>query len=206
MEKPVEGYLEGIDIASLAAMLAAGGVAVLPTDTIYGFHCVYSDPGPIDRIIDLKGRSRSSGLILLASSAVMVDALVDRWPSGTRDMLFTIWPAPITAILPASRKIPAVLRPDGKVAVRIPAVPALLELIERTGGPLVSTSINRSGHPPMNRIGEIRKAFPGLEAYISRKGPGSRAPSTVIDLSGDKVRIVRRGRSAGRAAAAFGVD
>jgi L-threonylcarbamoyladenylate synthase len=206
MEKPLEGYLEGPAIAPLASILRACGVAVLPTDTIYGFHCVISDLTPIDRIIRLKGRSKSSGLILLASSRRMVDSVVDKWPDGTKDILFSLWPAAVTAILPASRKIPVALRPDDKVAVRIPAMPALLALIEKIGGPIVSTSVNRSGRPPMNRIGEIRRAFPGLDAYISRRGPGSRSPSTVIDLTGDRVRIVRRGRSAGRAAKALGVD
>jgi len=206
MEKPVEGCLECIDAAALSAILTAGGVAVLPTDTIYGFHCVFSKITPIERIIRLKGRSRSSGLILLASSRSMVEALVESWPAGAEDRLFSLWPAPVTAILPASMKMHAVLRPEGKVAVRIPAVPALLDLIERTGGPLVSTSVNRSGQPPMNRIGEIRESFPGLEAYISRRGQGSRSPSTVVDLTGNMVRIIRHGRCAGPAAAAFGLD
>jgi L-threonylcarbamoyladenylate synthase len=206
MEMPVEGYLESLHIAELAAILRAGGVAVLPTDTIYGFHCVFSELKPIDRIVRLKGRSKSSGLILLASSRRMVDTLVDKWPSGTEERLFSLWPAPVTAILPASRKIHAALRPDGRVAVRIPARLALLALIEKTGVPLVSTSVNRSGQPPMNRIGEIRKAFPGLDAYISRRGPGSSSPSTVIDLTGNRVRILRRGKAAGLAASAFGID
>ena len=172
MEKQVNGYLEGRNIDKVAAILRSGGVAVLPTDTIYGFHCMYSNKPSVDRIMSLKGRSRSAGLILLASSLGMADRLVGRWPAGARDILGSLWPAPVTAILPASRRIPAALRPKGGVAVRIPAMDSLIELIKKTGEPLVSTSVNRSGKPPLVKIGEIKRIFPGLEACISRRGPG----------------------------------
>jgi L-threonylcarbamoyladenylate synthase len=204
MEKPVIGYLEGRNIDKVAATLRAGGVAVLPTDTIYGFHCVYSSRSSIERIRRLKGRSKSAGLILLASSLEMADGLVGRWPAGVRDILASLWPAPLTVILPASKSIPAALRPEGGVAVRIPALDSLAALIEKTGEPLVSTSVNRSGQPPLNRIAEIRRSFPGINVYISRRGPGGSNPSTLIDLTGRKARIIRPGNMARPAASAFG--
>ena len=206
MEETVKGYLEGWNIDVVASRLMSGGVAVLPTDTIYGFHCVYSKLSSLDRIRRLKGRSEYAGFILLVSSLEMADRIVGRWPTGARDILGSLWPAPVTAILPASNKIPAALRPKGGVAVRIPAMPSLLALIEKTGEPLVSTSVNRSEQTPVNRIGEIMRMFPGLDAYISRRGSGSRIPSTVIDITGKEPRIVRSGRSARRAAAAFGIQ
>lgn len=206
MEKPVEGYLDGRNIEIVAAMLRSGGVSVLPTDTIYGFHCVYSNRSSLDRIRRLKGRSGSAGFILLASSLEMVDGLVDDWPFGARDILGSLWPAPVTVILPASKKVPGTLRPEGGVAVRIPAMLSMIALIERTGEALVSTSANRSGLSPLRSIGDIRKTFPGLDAYISRKGGRVGGPSTVISLTGMEASIVRPGRSAEQAAAAFGID
>ncbi len=206
MEKPVEGYLEGRNIRVVAARLRLGSVAVLPTDTIYGFHCVSSNRSSIDRIRRLKERSKSSGFILLASSLVMADRLVGKWPAGARRILRSLWPAPLTVILPASRKIPAALRPNGGVAVRIPAMDSLAALIKRTGEPLVSTSVNLAGQPPLNRIAEIRREFPGIDVYISRRGGGSRNPSTLIDLTGREARIIRPGSIVRRAALAFGID
>ncbi len=205
MEKPLEGRLEGRSIGLVAGLLRSGGVAVLPTDTIYGFHCVYSEAAAIDRIRSLKGRS-SEGFILLAATLEMADALVGDWPRGSRSVLGSLWPAPVTAILPASGDIPTALRPAGKVAVRIPSMSSLLDLIGRVGEPIVSTSANLSGMPPLEKIGEIKSAFPGLDAYISRRGAGSRSPSTIIDLTGSRPRMVRKGRAAGGAAAAFGLE
>lgn len=206
MEKPVKGYLEGGNIDKAAAALRAGGIAVLPTDTIYGFHCVYSNRSSIDRIRRIKGRERSTGFILLASSLGMADRLVAKWPAGARDILASLWPAPLTVILPASKDIPAALRPGGGVAVRIPGLDSLAALIKKTGEPLVSTSVNLSGQPPLNRIAGIRASFPGLDAYISRKGSGGRIPSTLMDLTGRRARIIRPGVIARRAASAFGTD
>ncbi len=204
MEKPVEGYLEGRNIGTVASLLRKGRVAVLPTDTIYGFHCVYSNSLSINRIRALKGRSKATGLILLVSSLDMADRLVGRWPAGVRDVLGSLWPAPLTAILPASKSIPVQLRPNGAVAIRIPAMESFTALIKKTGEPLVSTSVNLSGKPPLNRIAEIRIDFPGLDAYISRRGSGGRNPSTLIDLTGSKARIIRAGSIARIAAPAFG--
>lgn len=204
MEKPLEGYLEGRKIGALAARLRTGCVAVLPTDTIYGFHCVYSNRSSIDRIRSLKGRPKAAGLILLASSLDMADRLVGKWPAGVREILGSLWPAPLTVILPASKSIPAQLRPNGAVAIRIPAMESLTALIAKTGEPLVSTSVNLSGKPPLNRIAEIRKYFPGLDAYVSRRGPGGRSASTLVDLTGKKARIIRPGSIARIAAPAFG--
>jgi tRNA threonylcarbamoyl adenosine modification protein (Sua5/YciO/YrdC/YwlC family) len=206
MEKQIEGYLDRRSIDQVAGMLQGGGVAVLPTDTIYGFHCVYSDPASLGRIRKLKGRSKSVGFIMLASSLDMADSFVEAWPFGARGILEKLWPAPLTVILPASKIVPSPLRPDGGVALRIPAMPTLIDLIEKTGEPLVSTSANRSGRQPLNRIADIKRTFPGLDAYISRRGPGRRGPSTVISLTEREPHLIRAGWSALPAVEALGID
>ena len=203
MEEPLRGRLEGKNIDRAAGILRSGGVAVLPTDTIYGFHCACSSREAIDRIIRLKGRRKSAGLILLASSPGMAEKLVSKWPPGAEKGLRTVWPAPVTAILPASEDLPVVLRPKGKVAVRVPDMPELLRLIRRAGEPLVSTSVNRTGEPPLNSMAAILREFSGLDAYLGRIRPGGRAPSTIVDLTGKRPEIVRQGAGKKEVRAAF---
>jgi L-threonylcarbamoyladenylate synthase len=205
MEAALTGRLEGKNIGKVAAVLRSGGVAVLPTDTIYGFHCVGRLEESIERVRAIKGRSKSTGYIMLASSVEMADSLAAGWPRGSRDIMSALWPAPVTVILPASPDVPAALRPAGGVAVRVPDMQAMLDLIGAVGEPLVSTSVNISGNPPVNNMREIRRLFPGLEAYISRRGPGCRLPSTLVDLTGGVVSILRRGREADRVSDIFGV-
>jgi L-threonylcarbamoyladenylate synthase len=189
----VSGSFGRSSIRTAAAALASGGVAVLPTDTIYGFHCVASNAHAIETILALKGRRARGGFILLAADAAMAGALVARWPGESRRTLLRIWPAPLTAILPARRTLSALLSPGGRVAVRVPARADLRALIATIGEPIVSTSVNRSGGEPMTRIADIRKAFPGLGGYLSRRGRSPALPSTIVDFTVGAPLLVRAG-------------
>jgi L-threonylcarbamoyladenylate synthase len=190
---PVSGFLAPRHVRPAAAVLADGGIAVLPTDTLYGFHCAASNLDSVERIRGLKGRGAGSGFILLAADLPMVDEMVSRWPPRARATLEAIWPAPLTAILPASRIISDALAPRRKMAVRIPARAELRSLIRALGEPIVSTSVNITGRKPMRRIAEIRRRFPALDAYLSQRGRPGGLPSTVIDFTVKPPRLVRSG-------------
>jgi len=189
----VSGYFGRSSIRRAAAMLASGGIAVLPTDTIYGFHCAVSNRRAIEMILELKGRRARGGFILLAADAAMAGALVARWPGASRRTLIRIWPAPLTAILPARRTLYPLLSPGGRVAVRVPARADLRALIETLAEPILSTSVNLSGLGPMTRIADIRRAFPGLGGYLSQRGRSSVLPSTIVDFTVDAPILVRAG-------------
>lgn len=189
----ITGYLAAGKIGRLAEILKSGGLAVLPTDTIYGFHCVSTSQPAVERIMRLKGRTGRSAFILLVSKMEMADRLVADWPGESRELLERSWPAPLTAVLPAGDRVPAGLAPDGRVALRIPALSQLRRLIERAGAPLISTSVNISGKKPLSRIRDIMKDFPGLDAYISRMGRPCSLPTTVVDFSATPFRILRQG-------------
>ncbi len=194
MEKPLTGKLDSFTMNPLAALLSGGGVAVLPTDTIYGLHCIASNRIAIERIRKLKGKGREGGFILLACSIEMVDRFVSGWPGDSVAVLSGIWPAPLTAILPAAEHIEEILAPRGKVGVRVPAYVDLRALVKRIGHPLVSTSVNISASVPLTRMSEIMNAFPGLDAYISQKGRPSTQPSTIVDFTVHPPKLLRLGR------------
>lgn len=198
METPLSVRFGPPAVERLAAVLRGGGIAVLPADTIYGFHCTAADPAAVRRVARLKERG-AGGFILLVSSRGMAGEFVSDWPGRSREILERLWPGPVTAILPASPSIAAVLRPNGRVALRLPRGETLRALIAAVGSPLVSTSVNRRGEEPMRRIAAIRERYPGLDAYASAGGPLAGVPSTVVDLSGKDPRIVREGALADRA-------
>jgi len=193
MPPAVTGYLDRFSLRNVAGILTGGGVAVLPTDTIYGLHCAASNLDAVEMIRRLKGRGAGGGFILLASDMSMVDSVVARWPDASRERCAEIWPAPLTAILPARRAYPSVLSPKGRVAVRVPASEHLRALIAIVGEPIVSTSANISGRNPMTRIADIRRAFPGLDAYVSKRGRPPGSPSTIVDFTRPAPRLVRAG-------------
>ncbi|HSG29257.1 MAG TPA: L-threonylcarbamoyladenylate synthase [Candidatus Krumholzibacterium sp.] len=193
MEEELRGFYTPDKIDRLCSLLVKGRIAVLPTDTIYGLHCISTDKDAVRTVRRMKGRADQAGFILIAADISMVDDLVSEWPPRIRELLSEIWPAGLTAILPADLSLHEELRPRGKVAVRVPGLGILREITAGIGAPMISTSANRSGQPPMTAISAIRKEFPGLAAYISRSGRPASKASTVVDFSVYPFRIVREG-------------
>jgi tRNA threonylcarbamoyl adenosine modification protein (Sua5/YciO/YrdC/YwlC family) len=180
-----------LQINEIAELLRDGRIVLLPADTIYGLHGVATDPAAVERIVDLKGREETKPFIVLASS---IDQLIELGIEAEVDLLRRlddIWPAPLTAILPLRQPI-AASRGASTLAVRIPALDWLRDLISRTG-PLVSTSANRSGEPPVQTPSALAPALQeALDAVIDG-GPRSGEPSAILDLSGNEPRFIREG-------------
>jgi len=182
--------------------LVGGGVVVLPTDTLFGFSARLSAEDAVRRISAAKRAPNDRRYILLASSVDMAGRFVRSFGCASRDSLATMWPAPLSVILPAGPACPAWVGPT--VAIRVPALAALRELIEQLGEPIVSTSVNRAGEEPLDDAHAIRREF-GAEVDLIVLGDAhDRAPSTLVDLCGNSPRVVRRGRYAWPAGAGDG--
>ncbi len=175
----VDGDPSGDMLDELAGVLRAGGVALLPTDTIYGLHAMATDPQAIRRIKAMKGRGDDKPFVIIASSVEQLRGLGAVIP----EQLTGIWPAPLTAILVAG---------DATIAARIPDLVWLCSLLDRTG-PLVSTSANRSGEPPVVRPDLLASDLQnGLDALLDQ-GPREGKPSTIVDFTGAEPRLIREG-------------
>jgi L-threonylcarbamoyladenylate synthase len=185
-DAPDAGQLE-----ELAALLRDGGVVLLPTDTIYGLHARALDERAVERIVDLKGRAETKPFVVLASDIAQLTDLGIAADPDLLQRLASIWPAPLTAILPLTRPI-AASRGMATLAVRIPALDWLRALTGRTG-PLVSTSANRSGEPPVDRPESLaRELHDALDAIVDT-GARSGEPSAIVDLTSAEPRFIREG-------------
>ena len=166
-------------VAAIAGVLQRGGIALLPTDTIYGLHAVAANDAAVARIAELKGRGDDKPFVVIAASADQLRAFGAEVP----DALDRLWPAPLTAVM---------RRGAGSVAARVPDLGWLLELLKKTG-PLVSTSANRAGEPPISAIVELAKdVASGVDAAID-VGRREGKPSTIVDFTGRSPRLVREG-------------
>ena len=180
-----------LQLNEIAQLLREGKVLLLPTDTIYGLHALATDPVAVQRICDLKGRDETRPFIVLASS---VGQLTDLGVEASIDLLRrldAIWPAPLTVILPLREPIPA-SRGASTLAVRIPALDWLRGLVDRTG-PLVSTSANRSGEPPVEAPTFLAHDLQNALDAVVDGGPRTGKPSAILDLAGDEPRFIREG-------------
>jgi L-threonylcarbamoyladenylate synthase len=166
-------------LGELARTLSGGGVVLLPTDTIYGLHAVAADEAAVARIAEIKGREEGKRFVVIGAS---MDQLVESG-AAVPELLRSIWPAPLTAVVP---------HPGGSLAVRVPDLGWLREIVKRTG-PLVSTSANRSGETPARQPSDLA---PELQKQIDSAldiGPCEAKPSTLVDFTVSPPRILREG-------------
>lgn len=175
----VEGDPSGDVLDELAEVLRAGGVALLPTDTIYGLHAVAADQRAIARIRAMKGRDDGKPFVVIASSIEQLRALGAVVP----EHLSGIWPAPLTAILVAG---------ETTIAARIPDLAWLRALLDRTG-PLVSTSANRSGEAPVTSPESLADDLQNALDALLDQGVREGKPSTIVDFTGDEPKLIREG-------------
>jgi len=184
----------------IVAALSSGGVVAVPTETLYGLSCRGMSPDAVGRIAGLKGIAPPRGFVALASSTEMVELWVGRAPTGL-DFLREVWPAPLTAVLPVPRSLPWGEK-QGNVetaAFRVPAHARLRALVARLGEPLVSTSVNRTGRPPLADAAAIAREFgDGLDLVVTegdadRLAKQDRRPSTVADFVVWPPQVIRPG-------------
>jgi L-threonylcarbamoyladenylate synthase len=177
--------------AFAAEALMTGAVIVLPTDTLYGFSAALSQEAAVRRVASIKKTPDDRRFIVLASSIDMVEEYVASFGCSSRDTLASIWPAPLTVILPTGPDCPAWVGPT--VAFRVPAWDSLRALVARVGEPVLSTSVNRTGQAPLDDASAILREFgEEVDAVFERKETGGGA-STIVDLCGKSPRVVRAG-------------
>jgi L-threonylcarbamoyladenylate synthase len=184
-----EGDKASIDLESeLRAPLRHGGVIAYPTESCYGLGCAPRDVPALKRLLAVKGRSAAKGLLLIAANWAQLKPYVAALPPAQLARMKQRWPGPVTWVVPASRRCPALLtggRPT--VAVRVTAHAAAARLCRTLGTALVSTSANKSGRKPAQTAAECRRIF-GSRVRVLDGRIGTRTrPSTLIDLATGKI-------------------
>ncbi len=172
--------------------LEAGGVVVLPTDTIYGLSAALLCREAYDRILALKGYDHARSFVNLAESTDMVARYVAGWGSTSAAKLRGVWPAPLTAVLPSGGLAPKWV--GETIAFRVPKAPELTAIIRALGQPILSTSVNRSGEKPLTSVDAIQNDFGSdIDLLVAGEITGGGAPSTIVDFTGEGPRVIRQG-------------
>jgi L-threonylcarbamoyladenylate synthase len=157
-----------------AEVLRSGGVIAYPTEGVFGLGCLPQERAAVQRLLDIKQRDSSKGLILIAADAALLDDWIDL-PAGTR--LPDPDPEnPRTWIVPAAERVPAIVRGNNDgIAVRITSNPIARALSEIVQSPVVSSSANLSGQAVAANQECLRRQFEDLVDYIV---PGDCGPSS----------------------------
>jgi len=181
-----------IGAASLAVQ--RGQLIVMPTDTVYGVAADAFDPAAVKSLLQAKGRGREMPPPVLVSAATTIDALAVRVPEYARTLVEKFWPGALTLVCHQQTSLQWDLGDTrGTVAIRMPDHELAREILERTG-PLAVSSANTTGSPAATEADEAERMLGEEVAVILDGGtsPGGEA-STIIDVTGERGRVLRRG-------------
>ncbi len=189
---------KGVDERKLmvaARLLREGRLVAFPTETVYGLGVDALNAGAVRRIFEVKGRPADNPLIVHIADMEWLGKLARLVPETALTLARRFWPGPLTLVLPAEDRVPAVTRGGlDTVAVRMPAHPVALRLIELAERPVAAPSANISGRPSPTDAGHVVEDFYGRIDCIVDGGPTPiGVESTVLDLTGERPVLLRPG-------------
>ncbi len=177
--------------------LQRGGTAVFPTDTLYGLGCNALDPHAVGRVFEIKRRSFVKALPMFVRDLSWARELSYITPEQEK-LIAKFWPGKVTFVLPRRDMVPTIMSGGGQtIGIRAPDHPFIQKLLQHFGYPLAGTSANISGREPINDAQAVIEMFsqtaPQPNLVVDAGPMPDLAPSTVVDLSGRQIRILRQG-------------
>lgn len=181
-------------------VLEHGGLVLHATEGVWGLACSPWNPQAVARLLAVKGRPADKGLIVIGAEADCFAAELAEAGDEARRAIEASWPGPVTWVLPSTRFPPWVTGGRATVAARVPGHRQARDLCRAAGGPLVSSSANRSGRSPardrlaaralvrdLRRAGMLERRAPWLY-LLPGETSGRRGPSEIRTLQGLSLR------------------
>lgn len=174
-------------------VLAAGGMVVFPTDTVYGLGVSVFNRSAIDRIYETKDRDQTKAIPILLADINQLPLVAGEMGSAAQKIGLRFWPGALTMVIPKNSTLPSNLSLLPTIGVRIPNHAFARQLI-RLAGPLATTSANLSGQPSAVTIAEaVGQLGEKIDLYIDGGRTPGRIASTVIDCTQTPPVILRAG-------------
>lgn len=190
----------GAAITEAVSLLRQGCITAYPTETFYALGVRFDNEESLKKLYELKLRPKEKAVpLIIGSREMLADIASNDWirnmPSSARMLMDRFWPGPLTLLIPAREGLSEYLTANtGMIAVRIPGESFALCLAREAGFPVTATSANLSGMQPAANADDVIKYFGGGLDLVIDDGPSSGGqPSTIVDVSGGRIRIVRHG-------------
>jgi L-threonylcarbamoyladenylate synthase len=181
------------NIMAAAQIVKQGGLVVYPTETVYGLGCDPLNVQAVTRILEVKG-NRNKPLPILAASIVDAEKVAFVSQNGKK-LAAKFWPGPLTMVFPKKPALQDVVTFGlDSVGLRIPDNNVILQLLSLCGGLLVGSSANRTGEEPPRSVQEMSDELKEMvDVVLDGESAVQGVPSTVVDLTIEKPRILREG-------------
>ena len=175
--------------------LKGGGVAAIPTDTIYGLAACAFDESGVMRVYELKGRPDGMALPLLLSEPKDARQCAVDVPDEAWALMERFWPGALTLVLRKTDEVPDIVTAGmDTVALRVPDHPVPREIARLLGAPITGTSANLSGRPGLTNAASVRQEFGDAIDFVLDGGEShGGVASTIVDMTRDEVRVLREG-------------
>lgn len=183
-------------VAEIVETIREGGLIAYPTDSSYAFGCHIGDKKALDRIRRIRRTDKSHNFTLVCTdlSEISAYARVENWAYR---LIKSLTPGPYTFVLPATREVPKRLQHPKRrtIGIRVPDHPIVHAILEALGEPIMSSTLLLPGDDiPLTDPYDIEERIGHQIDLIVDGGPTGIEPTTVLDLSGGSVEVLRRGR------------
>lgn len=186
-------------LARACTIIDQGGTVIFPAKCLYGIAADPFNSKAVERVFEIKIRPGTNPILLLINERSDLESLVKGIPPEAVILMDRFWPGDVTIVFEASDRLPGTLTAHtGKIGIRMPQHPVARALVRRFGRPVTGTSANFSGSMGASRIQDLPPALVDrvdlvLDAGELKGGSGS----TVVDVTGSKVRVLREGEIPG---------
>ena len=189
-------FLKGNTVNQVIDTLKSGGIAIVPTDTLYGIICRVMDKRAVNKLYKIKQRDTKKPCIILVTNLEQIKSFGISITEKQQEFMNTYWPGAVSVILPCKTlKYEYLHRGIGSIAFRMIGKKSrnLYKIINEVG-PVLAPSANPEGQMPATCENKAYKYFKDtVEAYLAG-GTRRGEPSTLVDYSGKNIKIVRQGR------------
>ena len=174
-------------------ILRHGGLVAFPTDTVYGLGALAFNGKAVESIYLAKDRPVEKAIPVLIWDITDIEKIAENISDRAHRLASRFWPGPLTVLVPKKPSLPESISATSTVAVRVPDHSVARDLL-RAAGPMAVTSANISGQASPPTAEDVFAQLNGRIALIIDGGrtPGG-VPSTLVDCSGDEIKILRAG-------------
>lgn len=191
---PLNEGMQG-EIETAVDIISNGGVAAIPTDTLYGLAACAFDESAVMKVYELKGRPEGMALPLLLSEPEDIEKCAEAVTDDAIALAKRFWPGAVTLVVRKRAEVPDIVTAGMEtVALRVPDHPVPRGIAKLLGAPITGTSANLSGRPGLTTADAVRREFGDSIDFVLDGGDAEGGvASTIIDMTGEEARILREG-------------
>lgn len=195
MTTDIFNNLDEISLDLIVNELRKGSVGIFPTDTVYGIGCDALNTKALNSLYESKQRSFDKPICILVSNMDMLKKFTNSINNIEQKLIENFWPGALTIIFDKSDIIPSALNSGlSTIGVRMPNNKACLDLINKFGSAIATSSANISNRQPANSIEDFIKDFAGKVSFILDGGKiKNKIPSTIVRVENNEIQILREG-------------